>query len=252
MAQNEVKSILVPNGLLTPINSTSTAALIAANQNQAKMAASGFWPKAPNVGPGARATTVLTNLQRGNVPTQNISVVRSVDVYQRAGQGDLDTNDISGWLSEGESGGDINYADANGFSMLMWASAYGQTPTVQLLLSNGASLHCRGHEEETALHLAASYGSHDLVHLLLKNGASVDVEDENGCTPLMFASMKNHPHSVKELIVNGADITRRNINDDTAYSLSIKHNARLAQTVMENSMLNGLEKVGHALSNGTL
>ena len=37
-------------------------------------------------------------------------------------------------------------------------------------------LYLRGHEEETALHLAASYGSHDLIHLLLKNGASVDIE----------------------------------------------------------------------------
>eukprot|EP00088_Acartia_fossae_P070133 TRINITY_DN9313_c0_g1_i12.p1 TRINITY_DN9313_c0_g1~~TRINITY_DN9313_c0_g1_i12.p1 ORF type:complete len:215 (+),score=31.75 TRINITY_DN9313_c0_g1_i12:53-697(+) len=209
---------------------------------------SSFWPKTPNVGPGARATTVLTNLQRGNVPTQNISNVRSVDVYQRAGQGDLDTNDINNWLCDGDSGGDINTPDANGLSMVMWAAAYGQTPTVQLLLNHGASLHCRGHEEETALHLAASYGSHDLVHLLIKNGASVDKEDENGCTPLMFASMKNHPHSVKELLVNGADFTRRNINGDTAYSLSIKHNSRLAQTVLENSMLGGLEKVAHSLN----
>ena len=37
-------------------------------------------------------------------------------------------------------------------------------------------IYFRGHEEETALHLAASYGSHDLIHLLLKNGASVDIE----------------------------------------------------------------------------
>ena len=38
--------------------------------------ASTFWPTAPDVGPGAKATTILTNLQRGNVPTQNISNVR--------------------------------------------------------------------------------------------------------------------------------------------------------------------------------
>ena len=51
MAQNEVKSILVPNEFLcAPLNSTSPMThLVSANQNQAKMA-SGFWPKAPNVG----------------------------------------------------------------------------------------------------------------------------------------------------------------------------------------------------------
>ena len=58
--------------------------------------------------------------------------------------------------------------------MLMWASAYGQTPTVQvgdcqrepdylegplsqLLLSLGADVNCMGREEESPLHLAARW-----------------------------------------------------------------------------------------------
>ena len=61
---------------------------------------SAFWPSCPDVGPDAKATTILTNLQRGNVPTQNISSVRCVDVYQRAGQGDLDRNDLAMWLRQ--------------------------------------------------------------------------------------------------------------------------------------------------------
>ncbi|XP_023334156.1 DNA-binding protein RFXANK-like [Eurytemora carolleeae] len=201
---------------------------------------SSFWPSAPDVGPGARATTILTNLQRGNVPTQNISSVRSVDVYQRAGQGDLDNNDIDCWLRE--TGGDINLPDVHGFTMLMWAAAYGQTPTVQLLLNRGASINCRGLEEETALHLAASCGCIELITLILKHGAFVDTEDENGCTPLMFAAMKNHPHVVNELLAHNADITRRNINDDTAYSLAVRNGARLAQTVIEHSIISVMEK----------
>jgi len=204
---------------------------------------SSFWPSAPDVGPNARASTILTNLQRGNVPTQNISNVRAVDVYQRAGQGDLDCKDIDQWMRE--TGGDINRPDVHGFCMLMWAAAYGQTPTVQLLINRGASVHCVGFEEETALHLAAACGCHDLVILLLKKGAFIDAEDENGCTPLMFASMKNHPHCVNELILHGADITRKNINGDTPFSLSIKHNAKLAQTVIENSILASFDKLGY-------
>ena len=205
---------------------------------------SSFWPSTPDVGPGARANTILTNLQRGNVPTQNISTIRSVDVFQRAGQGDLDANDLNCWLRE--TGGDINRPDNHGFTMLMWAAAYGQTPTVQLLLNRGASVQCCGFEEETALHLAASCGCHDLIVLLLKNGAYVDAEDENGCTPLIFACMKNHPHCVNELIQNGADLSRRNINGDSPYSLTVKNNARLAQTVLENSLLASYEKLGYS------
>ena len=38
-------------------------------------------------------------------------------------------------------------------------------------------------------------------------------------------------------VVAGADVTRKNINDDSAYSLAVKHGARAVQTVLENHML---------------
>ena len=49
---------------------------------------------------------------------------RNVDVYQRAGQGDLDKNDLSSWMLE--TGDDIDRPDIHGLSMMMWAAAYGQ------------------------------------------------------------------------------------------------------------------------------
>eukprot|EP00090_Calanus_glacialis_P034342 TRINITY_DN5759_c0_g1_i1.p1 TRINITY_DN5759_c0_g1~~TRINITY_DN5759_c0_g1_i1.p1 ORF type:complete len:216 (-),score=79.01 TRINITY_DN5759_c0_g1_i1:130-747(-) len=199
---------------------------------------SAFWPTCPDVGPGAKATTILTNLQRGNVPTQNISSVRCVDVYQRAGQGDLDRNDLAGWLME--TGDDIDRPDVGGMTMMMWAAAYGQTPTVQMLINHGASVHTAGKEMETPLHLAASCGCHELIMMLLRHGAQVDCEDENSSTPTMFATMNKHPHCVHELIASGADVTKRNINGDTAYSLAVKNGARNVQTVLENYMLAAL------------
>lgn len=196
---------------------------------------SAFWPACPSVAPGAKASTILTNLQRGNVPTQNISIVRNVDVYQRAGQGDLDKNDLSSWMRE--TGDDIDRPDVHGLSMMMWAAAYGQVPTVQLLLNHGANVNVAGKENETSLHLAASCGCHELVSLLIRAGSLVDAEDENLSTPLMLASLSGHPHCVHELVVHGADVSKRNINDDTAYSLAVKHGARNVQTVLENHML---------------
>ena len=90
---------------------------------------------------------------------------------------------------------------------------------------------------ETAMHLAASSGCHELVTLLLRSGAEVDPEDDNGTTPLMMATISSNPHCVHELLIHGADISRRNVNDDTAYSLAVKHGARNCQTVLENHML---------------
>ena len=105
---------------------------------------SAFWPACPSVAPGAKASTILTNLQRGNVPTQNITAVRNVDVFQRAGQGDLDKNDLTYWLRE--TGDEIDRPDMQGLTMMMWAAAYGQVPTVQLLLSHGSNVNVKGKE----------------------------------------------------------------------------------------------------------
>ena len=57
--------------------------------------------------------------------------------------------------------------DHRGKTPLMWAAAYGQTPTVGKLLQAGADVGARADECETALHLAASNGHHDVVRMLL-------------------------------------------------------------------------------------
>ena len=58
--------------------------------------------------------------------------------------GDLDKNDLGAWLRE--TGDDIDRPDLHGLNMMMWAAAYGQVPTVQLLLSHGASVDGLGKE----------------------------------------------------------------------------------------------------------
>ena len=60
----------------------------------------------------------------------------------------------------------------------MWASAYGQVPTVQLLIQQGAQVDLEGQEGETSLLLAASSGHHEVVRLLLTEGAAVNHADE--------------------------------------------------------------------------
>jgi ankyrin repeat protein len=50
---------------------------------------------------------------------------------------------LKNFFSFRESAGDIDRPDNHGLTMLMWAAAYGQTPTVQLLVNRGASVHCR-------------------------------------------------------------------------------------------------------------
>ena len=60
-----------------------------------------FWPSRDPVQlatKGVRASTVLTNLQRGNIPTMQTTVIEPVTVagpHQRAGQGELTSAEIT-------------------------------------------------------------------------------------------------------------------------------------------------------------
>lgn len=68
--------------------------------------------------------------------------------------------------------------DEKGLTPLMWSSAYGQVPTVSLLLRAGASHAIKGPDGETALHLAAAGGHTDIIRLLVAAGAAVNEVDD--------------------------------------------------------------------------
>ena len=94
-----------------------------------------FWPEKPRVdhipgsGGGVKASTVLTNLQRGNIPTIMQTVVEPVVVagpHQRAGQGELRPDDLIE--------NDVNERDCSGRTPIMWSAYYGQSPTITLLM----------------------------------------------------------------------------------------------------------------------
>lgn len=202
-----------------------------------------FWPEKPKLesasgsgSGGVKASTVLTNLQRGNIPTIMQTVVEPVVVagpHQRAGQGELRPEDLAE--------NDVNERDHQGRTPLMWSAYYGQSPTVSLLIRNGGDVRAKAFEGETALHLAASNGHHDAIRILLNHGAEVDSLDENDCTPLMFAAMQNHPHCVNELLTHGADFTKTDINGDAPLALAVQNGAKLALRVLENYVMSVLK-----------
>ncbi|XP_055929805.1 ankyrin repeat family A protein 2-like isoform X2 [Argiope bruennichi] len=162
-----------------------------------------------------KPTTVLTNLQRGNVQTQTPAVLPAM-------------NDSF----------DPNQTDQNGLTPLMWASSYGQLATVQKLISCGASISTIGDSGENALILASSAGHSVIVKELINQGASLDYRDQEGNTALMYAVYNNRAGCVQELLNAGADMTIVNEALESAYEIAIKKRCREAQTVMEKHMLN--------------
>ena len=76
-----------------------------------------FWPEKPKVDAAvAKASTVLTNLQRGNIPTIQQTRVEPVliSLHQRAGQGELRTAELE------EDSTIVLQRDNKGKTPLMW------------------------------------------------------------------------------------------------------------------------------------
>lgn len=73
-----------------------------------------------------------------------------------------------------ETGADINGADYDGFTALMFAVVFGKAEMVHLLLERGADVHACTEDGETALSLAIFYDRHpEIVTLLRQAGAVV-------------------------------------------------------------------------------
>ena len=98
-------------------------------------------------------------------------------------------------------GADVHAPDDLGpDAALRYASQYGHTEVIKILIQNGANVHA---ENDYALILASMYGHPAVVKILL--GAGADVHAENDLA-LRFASQYGHSEVVKILLEAGADV----------------------------------------------
>jgi serine/threonine protein kinase/ankyrin repeat protein len=65
-----------------------------------------------------------------------------------------------------QAGCDINAADSNGRTPLMYAARYNRLPAVRLLLIGGANINARDKSGMTALDLAKQFGAQEIIRLL--------------------------------------------------------------------------------------
>ena len=109
------------------------------------------------------------------------------------------------------AGADIDAADINGNTALIFAASYGHRDVVRLLLDRGAGINAVDVLRDTALIKAAFSGHRDVIRLLLDRGAGI-----NG-TALILAAQNDHIDTVKLLLSRGANINA--INDYGSTSL---------------------------------
>jgi ankyrin repeat protein len=74
-----------------------------------------------------------------------------------------------------ESGAEVNYRNATGWTPLMWAAHEGNVPIIEYLLSKGADVSAVNYSGVSALACAGLEGECRAIEVLLAAGASVDV-----------------------------------------------------------------------------
>ena len=134
-----------------------------------------------------------------------------------------------------EKGAEINGADNDGKTPLMWAAYTGQYSAVAALLAAGADLEARDKMGWTALHAAAWARRAPVVSLLLEQGAAADAKDIDDRTALMHAAQYGETAMVKDLIAKGANPNARNKFDQTPLMFAVT----LRDTATAEALLEG-------------
>ena len=97
--------------------------------------------------------------------------------------------DIDGIKQYLTNGGNVNYRNKNGDTMLNYAAFLGQEEIVELLINNGAEVNAKGLANWTPLHLAAHNNNEQIAQMLIAKGAEINPYTSQGFggTPLDVA-----------------------------------------------------------------
>ena len=101
---------------------------------------------------------------------------------------------------------DVNAADVDGMTALIWAAHNNDLDAVKALLAAGANAKAANRYEVTALSEAANSGNGAMIEALVKAGADVNAPFGEGETPLMTASRTGSVAGVKALLAAGAKV----------------------------------------------
>jgi ankyrin repeat protein len=103
-----------------------------------------------------------------------------------------------------EKGATINMGDNTGYSPLWIAAQHKQLPAVKLLLSSGADVN--GNGNEIPLFIAISVGADEVALELLNAGADPKKKDINNETALTLTARHTRPVIFNALLERGADL----------------------------------------------
>jgi uncharacterized protein len=116
-----------------------------------------------------------------------------------------------------KSGADVKAVNRYGLTPLAEAASTGSGALIERLLQAGSDANTLSTKQgETVLMTAARVGNVDGVKALLAHGADADArENYRGQTAVMWAAAEGHPEVIKLLAAHGANLSVRSIDRDT-------------------------------------
>ncbi|MFC3746630.1 ankyrin repeat domain-containing protein [Paenibacillus sp. GCM10012306] len=122
----------------------------------------------------------------------------------------------------------LNSYSHDGFPLLSLAAHFGNTETVELLLSHSVDIHARSRDgslNNMAIHATIFGGYGHLVDLLIEAGADIHAKCEGelrkGFNVLHVAAYFDNVPLIEKFLSYGADMTETNANGETPYELAI-------------------------------
>jgi len=167
--------------------------------------------------------------------------------------------DLAGLIRDGErkealvairSGADVNAAQPDGTTPLMWAVNHADREMVDELLKRGAKASGRTALGATALTEAVQTNDAELVTLMLQSGADPNLGNDDDETPLMLAARAGSLPMVEALVKAGAKInTREKFRGQSALMWAVGTSTQGAAAVTELLIRNGAEVDFRAAAN---
>jgi ankyrin repeat protein len=120
---------------------------------------------------------------------------------------------------------DVNAADVEGMTALLWAAHRNDLEAAKLLIAAGANVNAANRYGVTPLAEAAGAGNAEMIEALLKAGANPNTAVGEGETPLMLAARTGTVAGVKALLARGANVNaKESYRGQTALIYAVSEN----------------------------
>jgi uncharacterized protein len=149
----------------------------------------------------------------GSVFFAAIAVLLATSMALAGGPSLLDTAESGDHIAAmrllSAKGADVNAAEPDGTTAIMYAASNGDLELVRALIKAGANVKLANQFGTSAITESAIIGSAPIIEALLKAGADPNFKTPNGETPLMSAARSGKMDAAKALLDAGADINAK-------------------------------------------